>query len=160
MSTKFIDVREYPEFASGHIADSVLVPLGTLVHTSRAWDKADRLTFVCKSGRRAEQARQWLEAEGFSSLAVLDGGIDAWRADGKPLKIAERKPWAIERQVRIMAGTLVLLTLALGFFLTPWVFLATAVVGAGLVFAGISDTCMMGSLLAKLPWNRPNRVAA
>ena len=160
MSTKLIDVREYPEFASGHIADSVLVPLGTLVHTSRAWDKVDRIVFVCKSGRRAEQARQLLEAEGFSSLAVLDGGIDAWRAQGKPLAIAERKPWAIERQVRIMAGSLVLLTLPLGFFLTPLLFFATAFVGGGLVFAGISDTCMMGSLLAKLSWNRPNKVLA
>ena len=66
----------------------------------------------------------------------------------------------MERQVRIMAGSLVLITLALGFFVTTWIFLVTAFVGGGLVFAGVSDTCMMGSLLAKLPWNRPGPVAA
>lgn len=160
MTEKLVDVREYPEFASEHIADSVLVPLGTLGNASRAWDKSGQFTLICKSGRRAEQARRQLLTEGFASVAVLSGGIDAWRAAGKPLVIAERKPWALERQVRIMAGSLVLLTVALGFFVTPWLLLATAFVGGGLVFAGVSDTCMMGSLLVKLPWNRPTRVTA
>jgi hypothetical protein len=101
-----------------------------------------------------------LAVEGFTAVTILSGGIDAWRAAGKPLVIAERKPWALERQVRIMAGSLILITLALGFLVTPWLLLATAFVGGGLVFAGVSDTCMMGSLLAKLPWNRPSRVSA
>jgi hypothetical protein len=134
--------------------------LGTLASESVEWNKAEPLTLVCRSGRRAEQARQQLEADGFASVVVLAGGIDAWRAAGKPLETADRKLWAMERQVRIMAGSLVLISLILGFFVTPWLFLATGFVGGGLVFAGISDTCVMGSLLSKLPWNRPQRTMA
>lgn len=155
-----VDVREYPEFATAHIRGSLLVPLATLPSVSQAWDKAEAITLVCKSGRRAEQARQQLAAQGFTSLNVLHGGIDAWRESGMPLARAQHRPWAIERQVRVAAGSLVLITLALGFFLTPWALLATALVGAGLVFAGVSDTCMMGSLLARLPWNHPRRLPA
>ncbi len=143
-----IDVREYPEFASGHIEGSRLVPLGSLGRASATWDRAEPLTLVCKSGRRAEQARQQLAAKGFSSLHVLEGGVDAWRAAGKPLVSIERRPWSMERQVRTTAGSLVLLTLALGCFVSRYFLLGTAFVGAGLVLAGVSDTCMMASLLA------------
>src|SRR6266851_2083541 len=86
--------------------------------------------------------------EGFTSLHVLEGGVDAWRAAGKPLVSIERRPWSMERQVRTTAGSLVLLTLALGCFVSRYFLLGTAFVGAGLVLAGVSDTCMMASLLA------------
>ena len=159
MNSSVIDVREYPEFAGGHIEGSRLVPLGSLGEASSAWDRAEPLTLVCKSGRRAEQARQQLAAKGFTALTVLEGGIDAWKAAGKPLSSVERRPWAMERQVRVTAGSLVLLTTGLGYFVSPWFLIGTAFVGTGLVFAGVSDTCMMGSLLGHAPWNRPARLA-
>jgi rhodanese-related sulfurtransferase len=155
-----IDVREYPEFAAGHIEGSRLVPLGQLEQASRTWDKAESITFLCKSGRRAELARGQLAAQGFTSLTVLEGGVDAWRAAGNPLLSLARQPWSMERQVRTTAGSLILLTLALAYFVSMYFLLAAALIGAGLVFAGVSDTCMMASLLARLPWNRPARVAA
>jgi len=154
MSGIFIDVREYPEYASGHIEGSGLVPLGSLAEASETWDRSEPLTLVCKSGRRAEQARQQLAAKGFSFLTVLPGGVDAWRNAGKPLILEERRPWSMERQVRTVAGSLVIVTLGLGYFASPYFLLGTAFVGAGLVFAGVSDTCMMGSILARMPWNR------
>jgi len=155
MPQLLIDVREFPEYAAGHIANSQLVRLSTLASASAAWDPATPITLICKSGRRAEQARQQLAARSFSNLTVLEGGIDAWRAAGKPLESTSRQPWSLERQVRITAGSLVLITLLLAHFVSAYFFFATAFVGAGLVFAGVSDICMMATVLGKLPWNRP-----
>lgn len=154
MDPRWIDVREYPEFAGGHIAGSELTPLGTLAEASAAWERAQPVMLVCRSGRRAEEARRLLAARGFLSVEVLAGGIEAWREQGKPLVSIARRPWSLERQVRIAAGSLVLLTLVLAAAVSRYFLLATAAVGAGLVFAGISDICMMASLLGRMPWNR------
>lgn len=152
-----IDVREYPEFAGAHIPGSRLVPLGTLEQTSLSWDPSSPLLLVCKSGKRAEQAREMLAAKGFNALSVLPGGIDGWSAAGRPLERLARRPWSMERQVRIVAGFLVLLTLGFAVLVSRSFLLATAFVGAGLVFAGVSDICMMANVLGRLPWNRPRR---
>lgn len=157
MQTRLIDVRQYPEFAAAHIPGSELVPLQTLAKACAPWDRNDAMTLVCKSGRRATQARDLLAQLGFHDLAVLEGGVDAWAAAGKPLASLAKKPWSMERQVRTVAGSMVLLTLALAFTVSHYFFLATAFVGAGLVFAGVSDICMMASLLGRLPWNRDTR---
>jgi rhodanese-related sulfurtransferase len=154
MSTRLIDVRQYPEFAAAHIAGSELAPLHTLSRTSAAWDHRDAITLVCKSGRRAAQAREQLAGLGFTNLAILEGGIDAWAAAGRPLVSLAKKPWSMERQVRVAAGSLVLITLALAFTASRYFFIGTAFVGASLVFAGVTDICMMASLLGRLPWNR------
>jgi rhodanese-related sulfurtransferase len=154
MPSTFIDVREYPEFTSGHIEGSVSLPLSRLSTTAVTWDRATALTLVCKSGRRASTARLQLMEMGFTSLNILEGGIDGWRQAGKPLLSHGGGPWSIERQVRIAAGSLVLLTLALAYFVSPWFLLGTTFIGAGLTFAGISDICLMATLLGRLPWNR------
>ena len=154
-----IDVREFPEFASGHIAGARLVPLATLATVSSSWNKTEPITLICKSGRRAELARQQLQALGFTSLTVLPGGMDGWREQGKAVGVEEHRPWSLERQVRTVAGSLVLVTLALGFFVSSYFLLVTAFVGAGLVVAGITDTCLMANILGRMPWNRPGPVA-
>jgi rhodanese-related sulfurtransferase len=152
-----IDVREYPEFASGHIEGSLSIPLARLKEASAGWDRTMPLTLICKTGKRSHAARLQLMDMGFTSLNVLEGGIDAWRQAGKPLQFAAKQPWSLERQVRIAAGSLVLLTLALAQFISPWFLLGTAFVGAGLTFAGVSNICLMATLLGRLPWNRPQR---
>ena len=149
-----IDVREYPEFAAGHVAGAILVPLGRLAEESKTWSRSRPLTVVCKSGKRAEQGRQLLVANGFTSVNVLEGGMDAWLAAKNPVVVVERRPWSMERQVRAVAGSLVLVTLGLNYFASRYFLLGTGIVGAGLVFAGLSDSCMMGQILARLPWNR------
>lgn len=154
MEPWLIDVREYAEFAAGHIEGSRLVPLGSVWDECGQWNRAQPITLICRSGPRAEDARQQLVARGFTAVSVLKGGVEAWRSAGKPLAALERRPWSMQRQVQLTAGSLVVVTLALGFFFSPWILLATAFVGAGLVFAAVSDTCMMASLLAHLPWNR------
>jgi hypothetical protein len=80
--------------------------------------------------------------------------MDRWRAEGRPVVTVQRRPWSMERQVRIVAGTLVLVTLGLGLSVSKMWLIGTGLVGAGLVFAGVSDICMMASLLGQLPWNR------
>lgn len=154
LTPTILDVREYPEFASGHIEGSLSLPLSRIGKATAAWDRALYLTLVCKSGKRANVARLLMMDMGFTSIHVLEGGIDNWRQSGKPLQSAARKPWSLERQVRIGAGLLVLLTLALAHFVSPWFLLGTTFIGVGLTFAGISDICLMGTLLARLPWNK------
>jgi rhodanese-related sulfurtransferase len=151
---RLIDVRQLPEFAAGHIEGSELVPLNTLAASAATWDRSQPLTLICKSGRRAQQAHDTLSALGFHHLTILPGGIDAWHSAGKPLATLARRPWSMERQVRIVAGALVLLTLLLALTLSRYFLFATAFVGAGLIFAGVSDICMMASVLGMLPWNR------
>lgn len=153
-TTRWIDVREYPEFAAAHIDNTELHPLATVPAASTSWDKSQPLIIVCKSGRRAGIAREQLLQRGFADVSVLEGGIDRWRAQGKPLIELHRKPWSMERQVRVVAGALILITMALAFGISRWFLAATAFVGAGLVFAGVSGICMMGSLLGTMPWNR------
>lgn len=154
MSGRLIDVREYPEFAAGHIAGSELVPLRKLGTSCEVWDRDGELVLVCKSGRRSEQARQELIARGFSRVRVLEGGVEQWSAEGNPLQSVERRPWSMERQVRAVAGSLILLTMLLAWGVSRWFLAGTAFVGAGLLFAGVSDICMMASLLGQLPWNK------
>src|SRR5215471_17715377 len=109
-----IDVREYPEFAAGHIEGARLAPLGRVEQMAERWSRAETLVLVCKAGGRAEKARQRLAAKGFVELMVLEGGMDRWKAEGLPVKAVARKPWSMERQVRIVAGLLVVVTLGLG----------------------------------------------
>ena len=160
MEARLIDVREYPEFAQGHIDGSELVPLGTLDKASEGWDRSAPLTLVCRSGRRAEDARQTLAGKGFTSLQVLDGGVQAWTNSGRPLTVAQNKPWSMERQVRVTAGALVLTFCGLGLLMSKNFFLGAGLVGAGLVYAGVSDTCMMASILGRMPWNDPEKATA
>jgi rhodanese-related sulfurtransferase len=160
MEARLIDVREYPEFAEGHIEGSELVPLSTLGKASDGWDRSQSLTLICRSGRRAEQARQTLAAKGFTSLTILGGGIQAWTDGGKHLTVTANVPWPMERQVRVTAGSLVLFFFGLGLLTSKKFFIGAALVGAGLVYAGVSDNCMMGSLLGRMPWNAPKKVKA
>ena len=160
MEARLIDVREYPEFAEGHIEGSELVPLRMLGKASEGWNRSEPLTLVCRSGRRAEQARQTLADKGFTSLNVLDGGVQAWADNGKPLTVAANKPWSMERQVRVSAGSLVLAFFGLGLLTSQKFFLGAGLVGAGLVYAGISDTCMMASVLGRMPWNHAEKAKA
>jgi rhodanese-related sulfurtransferase len=152
---RLIDVREFSEYANGSIPGSHHHPLGTLLADAANWPLDEPLLIVCKSGKRSQQALQQLTAVGFTQVNTLAGGIDQWIGEGKPLQSLPAPPWSLERQVRFTAGILVLLTLALGYASSRYFLLATTFVGAGLVFAGASDLCMMATVLGWLPWNRP-----
>ena len=146
--TTLIDVREYPEYAAGHVEGARLVPLGTLRQNPRLAGDSGEVALLCRSGRRATEAAQILRAAGLVDPVVVQGGLDAWTQAGLPVR-REKGPISLERQVRIGAGSLMLLGL-----LVPRLRFLPYAVGAGLVFAGVTDTCAMGMLLARLPWNR------
>src|SRR5215471_10696441 len=145
-----VDVREYVEFASGHIEGAQLAPLSKVECMAEVWPREQPLVLVCKAGGRAERARQRLAAKGFAELMVLDGGMDLWKLEGRPVVTEKRQPWALERQVRIAAGLLVLITLALALMVSRFWLIGTGLVGGGLVFAGVINICMMASVLGRL----------
>ena len=161
MSSRLIDVREYPEFAEGHIKGSELVPLGTLNKASESWDRSEPFLpwSVVLDAVRIE-AKKTLAAKGFKNLHVFEGGIQAWTNSGKPLSVIANKPWSMERQVRVTAGSLVLAFFGLGLLTSRKFFIGAGLVGAGLVYAGVSDTCMMASVLGRMPWNGPEKATA
>jgi rhodanese-related sulfurtransferase len=147
-----IDVREPMEYAAGHIAGSLNVPLGRITDA----DLPDGpLVLVCHSGNRSGQALTRLLQKGHPHpLADLEGGIPAWQEAGMPVRTLRNAPLPLMRQVQIAAGSLVLLGLILGTWVAPgWIALSWFV-GAGLVFAGVSGFCGMARLLAVMPWNR------
>lgn len=93
-------------------------------------------------------------AAGYSGIHVVEGGTQGWVAAGLPVVSLGKKSISIERQVRIGAGILVLLGIVLGFMVHPGFFVLSGFIGAGLVFAGVTDWCGMALLLARAPWNR------
>lgn len=149
-----LDVRTPVEYEEAHIAGSVLHPL-TELDADKVRDLANghpSCVVICRSGNRAKQAAEKLTAAGIESVHVLDGGVMAWESAGRPLNRG-KATMSLERQVRIAAGAMVFVGAILGYFVNPaWIALS-GFVGAGLVFAGITDTCGMGMLIARMPWN-------
>jgi len=149
-----LDVRTPEEFSEVHVPGSVLLPLSALepgkVRELLTGKSAGYI--LCRSGGRAKQAAGTLEAAGLDNLFVVEGGVDAWAAAGLPVDRG-RATMSLERQVRIAAGSLICTGAVLGYLVNPaWIALP-AFVGAGLMFSGITDTCGMGMLLARMPWN-------
>jgi rhodanese-related sulfurtransferase len=154
-----VDVRSPGEFASGHVPGARNVPLGSTAQAALARSRKNHptpLVLICESGGRANRCHDALVAAGITNAMVLEGGTAAWRAAGLPLERDSlgRTVIPLERQVRIAAGTLVLVGCGLGWFVHPAGYGLAAFVGAGLVFAGVTDFCGMGLLLARMPWNR------
>lgn len=154
--TRLLDVRTPGEFEAEHIAGAYNVPLDTLAEHGpeiRAGVDAP-VVLVCRSGQRARRAEEALASAGMQNLYVLEGGMAAWSAAGRPVRRGEPR-MSLERQVRIVAGALAATGGFLALFVNPLFALLPAFVGSGLVFAGVTDTCTMGMLLARLPYNRP-----
>lgn len=154
--TRLLDVRTPGEFDSEHIAGAYNVPLDILGEHGpeiRA-GVVGPVVLVCRSGQRARKAEEALKAAGMLDLHVLDGGMAAWIAAGQPVRRGASR-MSLERQVRIVAGAIAAIGGFLALFVNPLWAIASAFVGSGLVFAGVTNTCTMGLLLAKLPYNRP-----
>ncbi|MFM9372735.1 rhodanese-like domain-containing protein [Streptomyces sp. Da 82-17] len=155
-----IDVRTPGEYAGGHLPGALNVPLDQLQRAlpdiRHAAERGEVLV-VCASGARSENACRTLAEHGIRT-ATLTGGTGAWAAAGHDLHRPEGAPratWGMERQVRLTAGTLVLLGLLLGLVVHPAFQLLSAGIAGGLVFSALTNTCGMAALLAKLPHNRP-----
>ena len=148
-----IDVRTPVEFREVHVRGALNVPLDRLTTESLPNRSGDEpLYVVCQKGGRSAQACQKLDAAGVENIVNVEGGTQGCRSAGLPV-VQGKKAMSLERQVRIAAGSLVLLGVGLSFVHPAWIALS-GFVGAGLVFAGVTDTCGMGMLLAKMPWNQ------
>ncbi|MBP2580427.1 rhodanese-related sulfurtransferase [Streptomyces sp. PvR006] len=154
---RLLDVRTPGEFRTVHIPGSYNVPLDTLrEHRAELLSHLDEdVVLVCRSGARAAQAERALAGAGLPNLRVLDGGVNAWEAAGAPVNRGPER-WDMERQVRLVAGSAVLATGLVG-VLVPGVHLIGTAIGAGLTYAALSNSCMMGVLLSRLPYNRGPR---
>jgi rhodanese-related sulfurtransferase len=147
-----IDVREPMEYATGHIAGSLNIPLSRL---HQADLPQGPLVLVCQSGNRSAKGLHTLMKLGHPHpITDLQGGIPTWQQAGMPVHKLKNAPLPLMRQVQITAGSLVLLGLILSNTVAPAWILLTWFVGAGLVFAGISGFCGMARLLAVMPWNK------
>ena len=151
-----IDVRTPVEFRELHVKVARNVPLDRLdpamIMQSRT-DLKDPLYLICRSGSRGRQACQSFLAAGFTNVLNVEGGTLACVEAGLPM-VRGKKAISLERQVRIVAGLLVLVGALLGWLVHPAFIALSAFIGAGLVFAGVTDTCGMGLVLARMPWNQ------
>jgi rhodanese-related sulfurtransferase len=152
-----LDVRTPVEFAEVHVPQAHNVPLDQLepksLLASGQVKEEQPVYLLCRSGARAAKAAEKFGQQGLGNTIVVEGGTLAWIEAGLPVNRGKAKVISLERQVRIGAGSLVLLGVLLAIFVRPYFIAVSGLVGAGLVFAGVTDYCGMGLLLAKAPWN-------
>ena len=153
-ATRILDVRSGGEFDTVHIPGSYNVPLDTLgEHARDLADVEHPVVLVCKSGSRADQAHSTLSGAGKQRLHLLDGGLDAWLASGGDVVRSSNETWAMDRQVRLVAGSIALFGILLSIFVPKAKWIAGGV-ASGLTFSAVSNTCAMANVLGRLPYNR------
>ena len=148
-----IDVRTPAEYGSIHADGAVNHSMESLQVEKIPFAKEEEIHVICQSGGRSMKVCQKLEGAGFTNLVNVDGGTSAWQSAGLPV-VEGKKVISLERQVRIAAGSLVVIGVIVGQFVHPSGFGLSGLIGAGLVFSAVTNTCGMGMLIAKMPWNR------
>ena len=151
---RLLDVRTPAEFETAHIPGAYNVPLDILKeHREEILSHLDEdVVLMCQSGQRASQAEQSLAAAGLANVHILEGGMLAWERASGPVNRG-RQRWGLERQVRLVAGSIVAASVV-GNIAVPGLQWVGAAVGAGLAGAALTNTCAMGAMLSKLPYNR------
>lgn len=153
-SVTLVDVREPSEHAGEKISGSILMPLSKFDPTRVPFDANKITVLYCRTSSRSAQAAQKLFAAGIDEVTHLEGGLLAWVAAGYPTQVNKNAPISLMRQVQIVAGSFVVIGTVLGAFVSPWFLILSGFVGSGLVFAGVTNTCALAMLLAKLPYNQ------
>ena len=151
-----VDVRTPSEFGEAHIPGSQNIPLADLhkfLPELKESSKDKAVVLVCRTQNRVKIAYDHLVNSGITNCRILEGGITTWMAAGNPVNRGS-KGFSLERQVRLIVGALVVLGVGLGVSVNLWFLIIPAFVGAGLFHAGATDSCLMGTILAKLPFNR------
>ncbi len=149
-----IDIRETDEFARERIPGALHMPLSRLESKAVLGDNGGIAIFHCRSGARTRANAARLAAVAPGEAYFVEGGLQSWKAAGLPLTSDRKQPIEIMRQVQIAAGLMVVIGVLLGAAVAPAFYGLASVVGAGLIFAGLSGTCGMAKLLTWMPWNR------
>lgn len=153
-----LDIRTPAEFHSETLDHCTSLPLqelndAQLQNLLSSHPKLDAIYLLCQSGARAEMALQKLNYAQHPRLIIIEGGLNALKQQGIKTKLGARSSISLERQVRIAAGSLVLTGMILGYVISSSFFALSAFIGAGLIFAGVTNTCGMGMALGRMPWN-------
>lgn len=155
-----IDVRTSAEYRAGHVAGARLIPLDELKSEIPSAEKlygeaghAQTVYLTCQFGARSQQAAERLIDAGYDNLAVIYGGMQAWKNASLPMQRCG-SAISLERQAQIAIGSLLLLKVLFGFTIHELFFAAVPLIGAGLIIAGITNSCSMSRLIALLPWNQ------
>lgn len=146
-TSHIVDVRNPDEFSQEHIPGSRNIPLAQIGTYAKQLHHAS-VILTCRSGRRAAEAKAFLEAQGCTDLSLLAGGLQGWKAAGYPSQ-SFKKGYSLTQQVQMITGSMILV----GAFVKPLWFLAP-LAGIGLLTAGLTNTCLMAAILSKMPWNR------
>ena len=153
---RILDVRTGGEFENSHIPGSCNVPLDTLgEHVRDLADVDHPVVLVCQSGGRASQAHEKLTEAGKATLHILEGGMTSWQEAGGDVTVGNTTRFAMDRQVRFVAGIFAIVAVVASIFVPGLEWIAAGV-GAGLAYSAVSNTCAMAAVLAKLPYNRTN----
>lgn len=148
-----VDVRTTGEYASGHIARSINVPMDEIEARLEDIPAGGKVVLVCQTGMRSKMTFELLKSR-LDRLVCLDGGMDSWIKSGQPVVKSTRTSMALDRQAMIGASVIILGSVGLGTFVSPGWFYLALVPGVGLMLAGAARFCLMGIILSKMPWNK------
>ncbi|MGA0572782.1 rhodanese family protein [Variovorax sp. VNK109] len=149
-----LDIRNADEHARERITQARHLPMDRLHISTLPTGGAPAVIFHCRSGHRTRMNAPQLEAWAGCDAYVIEGGLDAWKKAGLPVVEDKSRPLELQRQVQIAAGSLIVLGAVTGATISPWFHLLSGIVGAGLVFAGVSGFCGLARVLMHMPWNR------
>ncbi|MCO4783854.1 MAG: rhodanese-like domain-containing protein [Candidatus Cloacimonetes bacterium] len=158
MNELIIDVREEEEYIAEYIEGSILMPLSLLEKQLPILKQIQKqsITILCRSGMRAKQALEIINAHGYGDLheyRIFEGGISRWIAEGNNIRSMSASTISVMRQVQIVVGVLLILAITASYLFNPDIRLVAGFIGGGLLFAGLSGTCTMAEILKRLPWN-------
>ena len=155
-----LDVRTAAEVNAASLPDCLHIPLHELTaerlqrEIAAKGKNGAQIFLLCQAGRRAEMAAEQLQGKVNAELVIIEGGMNAVKQSNIQLAKKGKNVIPLERQIRIAAGLLVVSGVVLGAWVNPGFYALSGIVGAGLTFAGITDICPMGMLIAKAPWNK------
>lgn len=151
-----IDVREPFEFASQSIKSATNIPLGDIAPHTLPNCEGKMVVMQCRSGKRSLSAcKKISEAVGTDiEICNLEGGIIAWNDAGFPTLCSDKKTLPLDQQVQLTIGIILIISSLLGYFVNPSFILVATFIGCGLSFAGLTGTCYLARVIAKMPWNK------
>ncbi len=156
-----IDVREAEEFKAEHIVYALSLPLSYLEHNFKLLNIPSHksIIFQCARGFRSQEACKKVKELGCSQnrLFSLERGIESWKELNKSVVKSISYKVSLFRQVQIIVGFLIAMSVILGLTGMPLAFLVAGIIGMALFFAGLAGWCGLAIILSKMPWNKQKR---